>query len=510
MAQSYPVGQAPWEVSSDPQSYPVGSAPWETDAPAGDVSTKNTQPEPANANGKLARSLGIGALNLVVNNPISHALTSLSAMPVQGLAKVMGQPDPYKNMAASPILPGGIDITSSDQSLGKYAEEELGNAATVGSLFVPAGAAADVVTGGAGLLGATGRVAANTLLGAGQGAAGAMQQGEDWTGIKSGAKIGAVTGGIFSGTGEAGSALINKWAAGAGDIQLTAMKDKLKTLGNNFAKNSTNTTDPITTLKQQGLIKDLKVIDGKVNTDKLTNPQNMGSLDQMIQEQKDAGVVAAENIPGVAKLDDFKTAVIDTIKKDPYLKQSGKIGKTVASVESMFADYKESYGASMPFKEMNGVRMQMNKTWDPETWDAQRAVGDTARSILYSKPGIGAALKSAMKNEGELLAAKDFVLKLNQHAVKGGLMGKYIADAVGATVGASAGAPIPVVGPIGGAVAGAWATNKAANLLQGRYFNPALAAPAQKAASFMPALSTAKKIGQATLIPSLVGNGGTK
>lgn len=332
-----------------------------------------------------------------------------------------------------------------------------------------------------------------------------MQAGQDASQLKWSTATGAALGSVLSGVGESISGLTNKFAKGAGDEQLTIMKDKLKTLKNNFAENSTKTTDPITTLEQNGLIKDLKVIEGKVNVEDLTNPRNTGSLDNMIQDQKDAGAAAAENMPGGMTVKAFKDAVIENIKKNTALKQAGNVAKTLGEIEKKFSDYEESYGDTIPFKEMNGVRMQMNKMFDAATWDAERAIGNTSRDILYNLPNIGAALKSAMANEGELLKAKDFILKLDAHAVKGGLLGKYIADAVGAGVGASMGAPVPFVGPAIGGVAGAYATNKAANMLQGRYFSPILAKPAQGLRSIMPTLGAARQVGQATLIPSVVG-----
>ena len=443
-----------------------------------------------------------GAYNLVVNNPISHAITSLSAMPVQALAKAMGQPDPYANGSMA-----GVDITSSDQPASKYAEEEAGNALTLGSLFVPAGEAADAVTGGKGLLGVGGRIAANSALGAGQGFAGGMQSGQDWANLSGDAKTGAIVSGLLSGTGEVASGIINHYAAGSGDTQLTAMKNSLKTLSKNFNENSTETTNPITTLKQNNLIGDLKVNDGKVDVSALTNPQNNGSLDNLIQDQKDAGEAAAANMKGGIPTEDFKNAVLDQVKNTASLKQAAKVGKTSAQVEQMFTDYKETYGDSIPYSDLNGIRMQMNQVFDKDTWDAERAVGTAARKVLYSQPDIGTALKTAMQNEQELLNAKDFVVKLNAYAVKGGRMGKYLADMVGGIVGGSVAAPVPFVGPPLGAMAGAYATDKAMSVLQDRYFNPISAGPARTLQSVMPTLGAAKRVGQAALIPSLTGGG---
>lgn len=88
-----------------------------------------------------AAHVGAGAINLLNNNPVSRGIVSLAALPTQGLAKLMGQPDPFAGgiggSQGGMIKPVGV--TSSDQPMGDFLKEEAGNAATVGSLFIPAG-----------------------------------------------------------------------------------------------------------------------------------------------------------------------------------------------------------------------------------------------------------------------------------------------------------------------------------------------------------------------------------
>lgn len=570
-------------IDFTPTQTPAGTSDGDISfTPSGQAATQ--QPDTGSGNYILdaAKSLGLGALNLVDKNPISSAITGLSAMPVQGIAKMMGQPDPY----ATPLP--GVDngapfgTETSDQDPKQYAEKQAGNALTLGSLFLPATEGADLLTGGKGVIGATGRIAANAGVGATQGFAGGMQKGESADQLKWSTATGAALGGILSSAGEGASGLMGKWAQKSGTSQLTAMKDKLRTLSSSYAENSTPTTNPIKTLEQNSLIKDLRVIDGKVNTDLLTNPEGTGSLDDLIDQQQEAGMKAVKQmtkdaaaaapkptqplllgpatgrvenatpikmagssytlpegmlpevkvkplsrfdttapdinvtpkstmgmpsrdaavIPsGAGSLAKFKDEVISSIKNNSHIKATGKVTKVLAEVEKRFEDFENSYGAQMPYDDMNAVRIAMNKEWDPENYDASRAIGNAARKILYNVPGMGVALKSAMRNEQELINAKSFIMALNTRAVKGGQLGKYIADAVGATVGASVGATIPYAGPFMGAAAGAYFTNKAAGLLQDRYFNPMLAEGAKDFLPLMPKLGAARKVVQGALIP---------
>lgn len=460
------------------------------------------------------KDIGAGAINIIDNNPISRGVTSLAAIPVQLAAKAVGAPDPFaggigagNNLGITPV-----GVTSSDQSMGKYAEEEAGNAATVGSTFVPVGAAADAITGGAGLLGVGGRIAAQAVLGAGQGAAGAMQSGGSGTDIASGAKMGAATAGALSTAGELGSAFINSLSETTGATKLQAHVQSggaAKTLTRAFNDSSTATTNPIQTMEQNNLIKDLKVIDSTVNTEDITNPARTGSLDNLIQDQQDMGTQSVGQMKGGINTEEFKQSVISSIKSNPSLQAAGTVGKTVAEVGRRFDDYAESYGETIPYKAVNAIRVAMNKQWDPETWDAEKAIGNSARAALYTGKGAGPALQSAMQNEQELINTKEFLSKLNGTKVKGGQLTKIIAEATAAGVGATAGAtiPVPFVGPALGAGVSAYAAKKAVEAMQGNYFNPMVGNAARSIGAFVPRVSAAKTLGQAALIPSLAGGG---
>lgn len=480
---------------------------------AGGSQTSAPQPQSGGPSlGSFALGVGKGVVNGIDNNPISRGLTGLSAFPLQLGVKaynaVTGSTvaDPYANSAAD----SGVGITSSDQSTGKFAESELGNLATVGSLFVPAGEVADAVTGGAGALGVLGRIGAQTALGAGQGVAGGMQQGESLQQLGDSAESGALIGGGLSAAGELGAGIINNLADTTGTTKLQAHGQSggaAKTLTRAFNETSTPATNPIKTMQENDLIKDLRVIDSTVNVDGITNTARTGSLDNLIQDQQDMGTQAVQQMPGGIPTSQFKNTVIAAIKSSPTLKASGQVGKMTNEIKSRFADYAKSYGTTIPYKDVNSIRVAMNKTWNPDTWDAEKSIGNTARAILYNGTGAGTTLKSALQNEQELINTKEFLAKLAGTKVKGGALTKIIAESAAAGVGAVAGAPIPVVGPALGAAASAYAAHKAVGLMQANYFNPILGNAGRSLQSFAPALSMAKRVGQAALIPQTANSG---
>lgn len=474
--------------------------------------------------GSFALNAGGAALNFINNNPISHGITSLAAMPVQLLAKALGQPDPYAGGIGTG--PGTVHVTSSDQPMGKYLEEQAGNAATVGSLFIPAGEVAAagetglksvLPTAAARFAGPAARIATGAGVGAIQGAAGAMQTGGNAAQVGQGAKTGGIVGGSLSTAGEILGAILDSVGGTTGETRLESHVKSggaAKTLTRAFNDASTANTDPISTMQQNGLIKDLRVIDGKVNVDGLTNPAGTGSLDNLIQDQQDLGSQAVKSMKGGVSVDAFRKTAVDAVQSNPSIKASGNVQKVVAEINRRMDDYAASYGDQIDYQDIDRIRKAMNKVWDPDTWDAEKAIGNTARASLYQGAGApgaltnahigaGKALQSAMQSEQELINAKEFVQKLGGTAVKGGRLGKYIADATGAVLGGAVASPIPFVGPALGGAVGAYATNKAVNALQAGYFNPAMAGYARSLSGFAPVAGAATKIGQAALIPSI-------
>lgn len=501
----------------------------------GNTSTTSPMGGPAPSNPSIFSQVGTGALDFINNNPVSKSLTSLSALPVQLLAKGLGQPDPYAGGigAHGGPLPTA-QVTSSDQPAGQWAASELGNAATAGSLFLPVG---DIAAGaGAGLAkfapqalkpaaGFLGRVGAQATFGGGLGAAGALQNGQTDPGtIANAAGIGAITGGGLATAGELGSALVNSFASATSEGRLTSQKNGLKTLTNAFNDNSTAETNPIKTFEENGFTSKLKVDNGRINVDGLTNQARTGAIDQSIGEIQDKATELVKNMPGGVDTTQFQNDVVEAIKQNPAIRDAGNVSRALADVQRRFADYRSSFGNTVPFQAINGVKVAMNKVWNPEEVDVARTVGDVARGYLYNTGGSsdvvaaqgGKELQSLMQNEAELIKARNFAEKLNGTVVRGGKLGKYFAQSAGLTVGGGIGGGIgSFFGPAGiavgapaGAAMGEELMRHGVNAAQSNYFNPLFSSSARNFQSLLqsPAAGLVSRTTKGMLIPSLVGN----
>ncbi len=496
---------------------------------------------PAAAAGKPAQRIGsagqslentgpdiLGAIN---NNPIGRGLVSLTALPVQGLAKLMGRPDPFAGGIGGGPGTGTapVGVTSSDQPLGKFAEEEAGNAITVGSLFVPGGRAAEAAAPWlAPALGkfapAAARIGVGTAMGALQGLGGGMQEGQSGAELKKSAGIGALIGGGLSTAGELGSALYQNMTANTTESRLFSQKERLKTLQTSFDDNSTFlkdpktgkyalATDPISTLTDTGLAKKLSVVDGRVNTDAVDT-----GLQDLIAKQDAAAKPLVDNIPGTVSLKEFQKDVIDAVENNPQIRDAGKVNQALAEVDRRFSSFQRSFGgtfdadgnliksAEVPYKTINNIRVGMNREFDPEARDIARTIGDTARAWLYDAETGSPELKAVMGKQGELLKADAWLQKLRGTVVRGGRLGKYLADMTGSGIGATVGSAAGPVGTAVGAGVGGLVTDKAMNMYQNNYFNPLISKAASSLGSFVPtsALSTAGTIAKGALIPAAV------
>ena len=482
----------------------------------GFVADGQTTPAPAASGG------GGGTLNKIEN------VLSALAPGTKGLGEAIGTLGGYGYTALKEklgLVPKGT--TSQYDLSAPTPVQELGNAGMMllqgASMGVPAGVAAAVpglaeaaplgstLFKGAGLAPALGRIAVQGGIGFGMGASGAIGAGEtDWKKIAQNGLVGTAWSAGLASAGELGSALVDNMASKTGTTQLTAKKDDLKTLKNAFNDTSTQTTNPIKTLDENGLVKDLRVIDGKISTEGLTNVNRTGSIDQLIESQQEMGTQAVGQMEGSVTTEKFKTTVIDSIKSNPALQSAGKVSKTVAEVSRMFDDYKESFGDNIDYKKINGIRVAMNREWNPETWDAEKAVGTAARGLLYNGTGAGKALQSAMQNEQEMINAKEFIIKLNGVAVKGGRLGKYIADATAGVIGSIAAAPLGPVGSGVGAMASGYAADKLMGVAQGNYFNPLRGRIGQGLQNiFMtPAANTLENYGKTAFLGNILGNKG--
>lgn len=166
---------------------PAGSAPAQSfqSRPEDDGFDFRAAPDDRNAIEKV-RDFGIGAVDFINNNPVSKGLVSLAALPVQATAKAFGLEDPYKDGigGGGPFKPVGV--TPSEGSWGEYGSKQVGNALSVGSMFVPLARGASVITAGAKMVPGLSRFApaiGNVGIGAGTGYAAdvgmGLQEGEE-------------------------------------------------------------------------------------------------------------------------------------------------------------------------------------------------------------------------------------------------------------------------------------------------------------------------------------------
>lgn len=390
------------------------------------------------------------------------------------------------------------------------------------------GGAGGALADSSGFLPAAGRVAANAATGAAFGATGGLANGQ------SGAQLGESTalGGLFAGglstAGELGSALIDNFASQSGESRLTDQKNGLIKLTNSFNENSTPSTNPIQTLQQNGFIQKLQVANGRVNVDGLTNAARTGAIDQAVDGIQQQATQLINQMPGGVDTEQFKSDVLAAVKANPAIRDAGNVSRATAEVDRRFSDYASSFGDSMPFKIVNGIKVAMNKVWNPEEVDVARTVGDVARSYLYDgagqgegvvqKTGANTALQTLMKNEGELIKARNFAESLGGTIVKGGRLAKYFADTIGAGVGGAVGGAVgslfgsggTALGITGGAALGGKAGDMAATTAQTNYFHPLLAGGAQAFQSFLQGpgqgIANTTKASLSRLAPSLVGS----
>lgn len=346
---------------------------------------------------------------------------------------------------------------------------------------------ADVAAEGASKAGLLSAVGKNAALGGAFGVSGAIGQGKTNIGdIATSGLVGAGTGGVLGGVGELAGNALSKEAGKTGETNLKEFTTVRKTLNKALTDNSRKATadqgatDPISTLAQSGLIKDLKVTQGKIDGDALTNGNGTGSLDSAIESHsQDASTLVKElsKQPGIP-LDQFKASAEADIKNDPGIRGSLTIPKALSVLDSKLESAKISYGDTLSFDAIDEIRKGMNSVYDPNDRDAARVIGDTARNFLYHGDETNAALKSAMANESELIRARNYVQKLHGTSVGKGMQ-KIAHEIIGSGIGGTIGS---IGGPIGagvGAMATGAATKAAEDALSSNKFDPLGAKVAQ-------------------------------
>lgn len=283
------------------------------------------------------------------------------------------------------------------------------------------------------------------------------------TGALKGAAFGATVGGVLGGV----SKYIDDLTKVTPESRLHETKDAFKTLQRRFKDGAVYqgkgaerklVSDPITTLTNSGASSQLRVVDGKINAEGARE-----GLRTLITEIDDDVTDAIVSSPAKISLTELKDEAVALIKTSDDLKASGKVNKTLTSLNGYFDDYAQSYGDDLTMEQVSAIRRAMNKAYNPDTVDIERAIGDTTRKVIYSRvPGA----KEGLAREGQLIAADKFLDALQGRAVKGGRMGAYFGNLVGAIAGQNA--TDTYLGSIAGAVTG----GKVSKLVQSQQLNP--------------------------------------
>jgi hypothetical protein len=152
------------------------------------------------------------------------------------------------------------------------------------------------------------------------------------------------------------------------------------------------------------------------------------------------------------QIQDLWQKSVDKANANPYFKAAGTVESNVNKINKRFGDYANSYGDTVDIAELNNIRKVANRDWSPETIDTSRIIGDIARDEVYNAtPDV--SIKNMLKEQGELLAAKNYSIKLNGTKVTGGRLGNYAARTTGAVIGSTL-TSLPVAGPILGMLGG--------------------------------------------------------
>ena len=374
------------------------------------------------------------------------------------------------------LATGGL---SNREVLGSAASTALNVASIGGALNIGGKAATGASTVGQAALRGAGQGA---ISGGAFGAAEALTEGEGVAiGAAKGAAFGAAVGGLIGGA----SKYIDDLIKTTPESRLHETKDAFKTLKKKFNENSVIQgkgearkviSDPITTITDGGFGKQLRVVDGKINTE-----QARTSLRTAINELDDEVADAIRSSSATTKLSQLKQQAIDSIKSNESLKASGKVQKTINAIDDYFDDFTQSYGDDISMETASSIRRQMNKAFNPDTVDIERAIGDTMRKVIYKNVPNA---QQTLTKEGQLIAADKFLDALDGRTVKGGRLGGYFANMLGAMAGSTT--DIPVVGP----VAGALGANKIQQLMQQQQLNPLIPRTARGISAILEQLPT--------------------
>jgi uncharacterized protein YoxC len=444
----------------------VGSSV-QTPTPA-PVSDNKTQ-APAQSGGGLLSKIGNGAVGIL--NSIEKPFIGLAATPIQLLAKAMGKPDPYAQG-----MPGiaGSNIPVTDLNV----EKKLGDAAQVGSYFIP----------GEGILGAAG-------MGALQGAGGAMSDGKDLASVATQGGMGAAIGGALGGATKLAGGLLK---SGGGMISgETAAKAQQ---GIKDAYSSALNLNAGERAFESRSGKDLAqvLVDNKVPLGRYENgtldasaaiPKLQSALDPLNQQAKEL-LSKPQGIVKDISLGDTLDQVKNRIQK-LSISQSEKNTAIQHATDLITAEAKH-YGENVTPEVADQIKQGM---WgssfkgkltssDKLQGNVSYLTGNTLKdSIEKAIAGTDAeaSIKTINQQRGDLIDAIKRLEGMDSvKLLKGGRLGKMSGGLIGTITGAASGA-----GPLG-ALAGDYFGQRAAEIVQNPAFNIGKAELKAKGAALLP------------------------
>lgn len=380
---------------------------------------------------------------------------------VANLTRTLERMQQDSNVDFDQLRTGGLN---NREVVGSAASTALNVASFGGALNLGAKAATGATSvGRAALIGAGQGAVAGGAFGAAEG----LTEGEGIvpTAAK-GAAMGAATGAVLGGV----SKYIADLTKVTPESRLHETKNAFKTLQRRFKEgavyqgkgaNRKLISDPITTLTKNGVGKQLQVVDGKINTEQARNQVRL-----LIDELDDDVTSAISGSPATAKLSDLKAQVIQSVRGNDSLKAAGKVQKTISALDGYFDDFTQSYGDDISMESASAIRRAMNKNYNPDTVDVERAIGDAMRKIIYQNvPGS----QQTLVREGQLIAADKFLDALEGRAVKGGRLGGYFANLLGALIGQQGDTPFGM-----GPLIGALGAGRVQKVMQQQQLNPIL------------------------------------
>lgn len=379
----------------------------------------------------------------------------------------------YNNYASLGQIPAQTAQTQADAKAGKISAGSsiLQNANTVaqGALNIPFGAVSPLINYDLQHVGGSISNAIENSPFANQAETGAQNIMDKYNSLSPetqaniGAGAGLITAGVgFLGGGEAGGEL----KGAVGDVLrpteesiaaertakvvkgLEEQNNALKSVGNSHADN-TITRDGVTTTPLDTVAKyNLPVVVNEGTIDTTGAGYKIDNIVRDLNSQLDTSL--ANKTFGSGEINTFKTDsilnnAITAAKNSTELQTAGLVQDTVSKLQKIFSDYKQTYGPNIDLQTLNEIRKSVNNKFNPETTDAQRIIGNVTRDKVYNAVSDG-NIKANLRQQGELLSAKNYLEKVQGTKAKGGKVGGYAFGVGGAIAGAGVDAGLHAMG----------------------------------------------------------------